>query len=331
MAGVDLSVYDFDYDLTFAALLMNADGTIYHTYGGRTWEDPESHLSVDAFVDALEAGLETHAAHQIDAPRRRRTETIEEIPWMAKRIEQGRAPECFHCHMVNDARTHTARDANRWTMDQLWRWPDPIEVGLTLERDRPTTVAAVEDGSPAAAAGIGPGARLLSIADQPVRTFGDVQRMLERAPRGTTTLPVVWTHDGEPQTARLRLRRGWKEADPLTFSWRPSKWTLDPRPGFGGPRLGAEALAARGLPADAFAFRIRYIVDWGDHAHTGRNARAAGLRKGDVVLSVGGKDDFESVAHFHAWFRLTQTPGTTVDVVVLRGDERRTVRLPVVD
>ena len=33
MAGVDLALYRFDYDLTFAALLMNADGTIYHTYG----------------------------------------------------------------------------------------------------------------------------------------------------------------------------------------------------------------------------------------------------------------------------------------------------------
>ncbi len=64
MAGVDLETYRFDYDLTFTALLMNADGTIYHTYGGRTWEDAQSHLSERAFADVLTRTLAEHAAYE---------------------------------------------------------------------------------------------------------------------------------------------------------------------------------------------------------------------------------------------------------------------------
>ena len=44
MAGVDLSMFRFDFDLTFAVLLMNADGTIYHTFAGRDWTHADSHL-----------------------------------------------------------------------------------------------------------------------------------------------------------------------------------------------------------------------------------------------------------------------------------------------
>ena len=54
------------------------------------------------------------------------------------------------------------------------------------------------------------------------------------------------------------------------------------------------------------------------------------IRKGDVIVSVGGKDDFESVDHFHAWFRLTQKPGTEVEIVRLRGGKKAKLRMKVV-
>ena len=132
-------------------------------------------------------------------------------------------------------------------------------------------------------------------------------------------------------TGTLKLAGGWKEATPLVFSWRPSKWPLSPKPGFGGAELSPRELKAAGLPEDAFAFRIGYVVTWGPNAHTGRNARKAGLRKGDIIVSVAGKDDFENHEHFHAWFRLTQKPGTEIPVVRLRAGKRETVLLPVVE
>ena len=55
------------------------------------------------------------------------------------------------------------------------------------------------------------------------------------------------------------------------------------------------------------------------------------LRKGDVVLAMAGKRDFQHHDHFQAWFRLEAKVGQTVDVEILRDGERRTIRLPVIE
>ena len=145
MAGIDLNTFVFDYDLTFAALLMNADGSIYHTYGGRDGSDAQSHLSVGSFVGALEVGARTHTAYAGTArpARRRKKLTVEQIPPMAERIRRGKKPECFHCHTINDMRYRDLVARKKWSRDDLWRWPDPIQLGLTLEKERQTTIAAV--------------------------------------------------------------------------------------------------------------------------------------------------------------------------------------------
>jgi hypothetical protein len=333
MAGVDLNVYRFDYDLTFAALLMNADGTIYHVYGGRDWRDAQSHLSMAAFVSVLRDTLPEHAAYQERPrpPRRRAARTIEEIPPMAERIRTGKAPDCFHCHMVHDSEREHAQDQRRWKRSDIWIWPDPAQAGLSLDRDDQAVITAVATESPAARAGLEVGDRLLTLDDMRILTFGDVQRVLDALRGGPTSVPVTWSRDGDEQRGSLRLPARWKEATPLVFSWRPSKWGLSPRPGFGGRALTPEEREAAGVEGDGFAFRVQYLVTWGAKAHTGRNAQRAGIRKNDVVLSVAGKDDFRSVAHFHAWFRLTRKAGETVDVVLLRQGDRKTIRLPVVD
>lgn len=335
MAGVDLNVYRFDYDLTFVALLMNADGTIYHTYGGRDWTDPMSHLSMTAFTRVLRETLVEHAAYEPrPAPRptaRTRPATIEQIAPMARRIEQGKAPECFHCHMVNDMRREDLVERKRWTRDQAWTYPDPAQVGLALDGEEQTVVATVEAGSASARAGLAPGDRLLRMGAQRLLTFADVQGALHDAAPGATSIPVEWSRGGEVTSGQLRLAKGWKEPTPLVFSWRPSKWPMSPKPGFGGRQLTPDELEAHGLARDAFAFRVRYIVTWGPNRHTGQNAARAGVRKGDVVVSVDGKSDFASVAHFHSWFRLTREPGEVVPIAVLRGGKRKTLELRVVE
>ena len=328
MAGVDLSVYRFDYDLTFVALLMNADGTIYHTYGGRDWTDPLSHLSTSSFARVL---LETLIQHErrgdAPAPKREAKRTVEEFP----KFRQGKKPDCFHCHMVHDGEIDALRQRRRFRTEDAWVWPDPAQAGLVLDRDGQTVVAEVRGGSGAAKAGLKPGDRIVRVGGAVVRTCGDVQRALHDAPGSATALEVAWERAGEEHSAALRLGKDWKEPTPEVFAWRPIKWNLGPRPGFGGPRLDADELKRAGLPADAFAMRVNYIVTWGDHAHTGRNAAHAGLRKGDLVLSVGGKDDFTGPEHFHAWFRLTQKEGRTIPIEVLRAGKRETLRMKVVD
>jgi len=335
MAGVNLSLYRFDYDLTFAALLMNADGTIYHTYGGRDWTDPLSHLAVPVFARLLVDTLADHAAYERAPrpPKLARKRTVEQIPKWAQTIKRGKRPDCFHCHMIHEGEIEHLKKSRKWTRDRAWLWPDPIQVGLRLEQTDQTRVKTVEPGSAAEKTGLKAGDRLVGLAGTRPATFGDVQRVLHETPNRTATIRIGWVREGgdRPTSGVLKLAQGWKEATPLVYSWRASKWPLSPKPGFGGRMLTPEQRTSHGLPEAASAFRVGYIVNWGPNAHTGRNAARAGIRKGDIVVSVGGKRDFANMGHFHAWFRLTQKPGATIPVELIRGDQRLTIKLKVID
>jgi hypothetical protein len=62
--SMDLSLFQFDYDLTFAAFFLNADRTIYGRFGTRSRrEKVDEEITIDAFRRALAAALQTHAAY----------------------------------------------------------------------------------------------------------------------------------------------------------------------------------------------------------------------------------------------------------------------------
>src|SRR5262245_14770181 len=62
--AMDLSLFQFDYDLTFAAFFMNADRTIYGRFGSRSSQkDPTRDISMEGFGKALAAALELHAKY----------------------------------------------------------------------------------------------------------------------------------------------------------------------------------------------------------------------------------------------------------------------------
>ena len=333
MAGVDLETFRFDYDLTFAALLMNADGTIYHQYGARDERSADSHLSAESFARLLRESLAEHADYE-RAPRPPEPatpRTIEQMPTMARRIAQGKKPDCFHCHMVNGAMREQAQEERRWSRDDIWTWPGPERGGLRLARDDQALVESVEPKSPAAKAGLRAGDRIAIVSGRRVRSYGDMAWALDGASGDGATLALTYERDGGTAETKLRLPKGWRAGGAVDLAWRSQMWSLSPKPGFGGKRLTRDELTKAGLPADAFAMRIGYIVDWGDESHTGRNAKQAGLRKGDVVLSIAGRSDFASEGELQAWFRLTQRAGTEVKVEILRDGKRVEIRLPVVD
>src|SRR5262245_43725809 len=59
--GLDLSLFQYDYDQSFAVFLLNADGTIYGRFGTRShrtsWADD---VSIEGLAQALRGGLELH-------------------------------------------------------------------------------------------------------------------------------------------------------------------------------------------------------------------------------------------------------------------------------
>ncbi len=329
MKGIDLSLIRFDFDLTFAILLMNADGTVYHRYGTRDPEGAEKRLSMPSLVAALKQTLEDHAAYEKapSPPATKPGRTVESM-WVEARL--GKEPNCFHCHMVGQAERELARAAKRWSSEEIWKFPTPDAIGLTLDVDEATRITDVASGSAAAAAGLRAGDRLVRIGDQGIRTQADVQWALDVAAEGAGPLPVRIDRDGTSSPMTLRLKAGWKRVDPYAVSWRNTLWHYLPAPGFGGPALNSEELAALGLPRDGFGFRVNHIVTWGPYPRYGQNAQKAGIQKGDIVIGADGRKDFKSTGHFQAYYRLVKKPGSKLTLQVIRGGKALKITMDVI-
>jgi len=330
LRGVDLARMRFDWDLTFAVLLAEPDGTVLHRYGARDERGASTWLSAESFARVLRIGLESHARHV-----REREATAD--PGPALRLEDVPAyavkdkGECIHCHSVYPALFDEARAAGRFAPQDVWVYPPPARIGLDLDRLDPERVVAVFPGSPAARAGVVAGDRLLRAGEQRIASAGDLMAVLEGLPAAGARVELEVLRAGEPRSLILELASGWRIGTPLELSWRPLKWALVPEPGFGGPQLVPGELEAEGLSRAAFAFRIRYFVTWGENARFGRAAREPGLREGDLVLGTANQPDFLSVDHFQAWWRLTRRSGETVELVTRRAGAERRVRLVVLE
>src|SRR4029453_1507844 len=59
--GMDLSLFQYDYDQSWAAFFLNADRTIYGRYGTRSHRtESENDMSLAGFAEALKGALELH-------------------------------------------------------------------------------------------------------------------------------------------------------------------------------------------------------------------------------------------------------------------------------
>ncbi len=330
MTGVDLNAFRFDHDLTFAVLLANADGTVYHRYGSRDETGADTHLSLEALAKLLEQTKVEHVEYEKASkpPAPRPVAKLEDVPLMAKKLA-AKPQKCLHCHTVYDAWREQALADGTWSRDAIWRWPRPEQVGLVLSRDDLGVVTSVTPGSIAASGGALAGDLLLSANGRRILTEADLQEVMDRIPVTGGPLALELERARKTISVELALPDGWRRGTPLSFSWRPSMWGLRPTPGFGGKQLDPDELAKLGLEKGAFAIRVNYVVDWGDHPEDGRSALEAGVRKGDVVVEADGKSDFASHQHFQSWFRLTRKPGTTCELVLLRDGKRVKVSLPV--
>jgi serine protease Do len=313
MRGVNLDVFAFDYDLTWAGFFLSADETIYGRFGGRDGESADKYLTLPGLKHALRAAL---AAHQ-KAPK----EKPPAGPKPARTVEQYAAAgkmrpnQCIHCHQADDFRRAELKAAKKWALDEVWVYPLPQNVGLTLDPDRGDRIQSVLEKSPAAKAGLRAGETLKTLNGVSVASFADVQHALHLAP-ASGRLAVSWEHDGKVYGGELVLTAGWRKTD---VSWRPSMWGLEPAPHVQGRDLGAESRKRLGLSEKALAFRQGDFVT--------EAARQAGIRPGDVIVGVDGKALDLTALQFQAYVRLTYKVGDKVTYNILRDGKRRDVPL----
>ncbi len=337
--GLDLSLFQFDYDQSFTALLLNADRTVYGRYGTRShrtlWADD---VSIEGLAQALEGALDLHR----DYPKNRKIlaartgpapayATPEKYPLLRDRYKAtldyaGKVvPSCIHCHQIGEAQRQVYRDrSERIPEALLFPYPHPKILGLILDPKQRATVLRVEPGSAAKEAGFEKGDVIRTLAGQPLLSIADVQWVLHHAGAKQESLEALVRRGERQVKLTLPLAKGWRQREDI--SWRASSWPLR-RMATGGMILEDLPPAGRakaGIPAGEMALRVRYLGAGGPHGA----ALRAGFRQGDVLISLGGKTDLRRETDVLVYALDHHKPGEQVAVTVLRGGKKIELKLP---
>ncbi|MFM8288711.1 MAG: Trx7/PDZ domain-containing (seleno)protein [Planctomycetaceae bacterium] len=301
---LDLSQFQFDTDQSFAAFLMNADGTIYGRFGTRSdqvkWAED---VSIEGLARALERGLVLHADYPRNRPqlagkqgRPLEFKYPEDLPLYRGKYgpeinyEGDVVKSCIHCHMVGEGLREAGWAAGGpLAPEVLFPYPHPKAAGLILDPKLPARVAQVVPGSMAAEAGFVAGDDLLSLNGQPLVSIADVQWVLHQVPDAGGKIAVQVSRSGQTQVLEWTLAAGWRRRDDI--AWRASTWELR-RIGLGGmflKELDDERRQELKLPAEVEGLYLQHVGQYAPHDR----AKRAGVVKGDVLLSFDGRDGWD--------------------------------------
>ncbi|MCB1209741.1 MAG: PDZ domain-containing protein [Verrucomicrobiales bacterium] len=336
--AIDLSLFQFDYDLSFSTLFFNGDGTVYGRYGSwRHQKDPQDKTTL-GYQRALEGALALHKNYPANKTSLTGKQggptpfkTPVEIPILAEKYGreldwQGKVVQsCVHCHMVGDAFRASYHDKGDPVPEQLiYPQPAPETAGITLAADSPARVESVTPGSPAAAAGIAPGDDIVSIDDQPLISIADFSWALHRASDPATLNVRVRRPNGEESSMRLSLAAGWRGK--VDISRRVGTW------GMRGMACGGLVLedlsdadrASRGLDNTTLALWVKGLGQFGKHGA----AKKAGFRKEDVIISIDRFTQRMTESELIGQLLRAHKAGEQIPTTVLRAGKEVSLTLP---
>jgi membrane-associated protease RseP (regulator of RpoE activity) len=337
--GLDLSLFQFDYELTWAVFFMNADRTIYGRYGTRSdHKDTSKDISLEGLKKAMEGALEIHKGYPGNKKElagktgpKPAFPTPESIPELRGKPNikpaDGTRGGCVHCHQAGDAEVWSMRNARQPLADKLlWPYPMPDRLGLSMDPKERATVAAVAAGSPAEKGGFKVGDRILKLEAQPILSTADVQWVLHNA-KDPGTVKAEVERGGQKAQATLALAAGWRQKE--DFTWRVITW------GMRHKLLGTEPLEAvsagekrnLGLADGAMALRVKgFPPDWVKEKNTQAQQK---LKQGDVIITVDGKNTLQTEGDLLGYLMQKKSPGQPVDLTVVRGGKPQKVQLTI--
>lgn len=334
--GTDLALFQFDYDLTFAAFFMNADKTIYGRFGTRSdRKDAMRDMTMEGFRKALEAALELHKKYPANktslagkhgaAPR---FNVPEEYPSLKGKYKatldyEGQVMQsCIHCHQVRDAEFRLFRDDRKTIPDEtLYAWPMPAVAGLSLDAKEKAKVASVAPGSMADKDGFKAGDEILTLEGQPILSIADVQWVLHNA-GDPAKLKTEVQRGRKKVNLTLNLGGGWRRS--TDFAWRTTTWDLR-RMSTGGlvlRELSEEQRQSAASPNTGLF--VQYVGQYGEHAA----GKRAGFQTNDVIVSVDGKTSRMTESDLIGYLVQNKQPGEKIPFTVLRGGQRLNLELP---
>jgi hypothetical protein len=323
LRGIDLTIFDFDYDLQWQALMLTADGQVLGRFGGRDADTPQKYQTFPGLRHALNAALVNFQSIKTKRPV---TKPIrpEDYPAAAEKRPDN---ACIHCHHVYEFRREQLQREKKWSVDEVWVYPQPENIGLTLDAEQGDRILNVTPKSAAAALGIAAKDMLRRINNTSIASVADVQYALHKAPK-IGEIKLIW-NDGKTDRhgiIKASLRRqpgelegltdGWRKTD---VSWRWSLKSLSPQPGIIGDDLAMDARKSLGLSANQLAYRhMNFLTPAG---------RYAGLQANDVIVGVNGEALSMNARQFEAHLRLHYRVGQEIELNVLRGKAKLKLKI----
>jgi serine protease Do len=306
--NMDLTRFQFDFDLSFAVFFMGSDLTIYGRFGTRSERPEIDDISLEGLRKAMAEALRIHrnrgaftAALEGKQAKPPRFKTPREYPGIAARFQ------------------NAAVDAEITAKSVIYPYPDPSVIGLKLDAKQMATITRVEPGSPADRAGFKPGDEIVELCGQPLLSIADVQWALHNAP-DTAKLTAQVRRDRRIAPLTLSLDAGWRRGN---ISWRTTTWPLREM-GFGGIKLeniNVEERRRFGLASDHMALKIVYLFEYGDKIA----AKRAGLRNGDIIISVDDKNEPMTESELLGDILERKRAGDRLSVTFLRDGTRKSV------
>lgn len=332
--AIDLSLFQFDYDLSFSTIFFNGDGTVYGRYGSWTHQKDSKDRTTAGFRKALEGALALHKHYPGNKtelagkqggpmPFKDPLEIPElagkynrELDWNGKVVQS-----CVHCHMVGDAvRSHYRKETKTIPAEWIYPWPAPETIGLSLATEDGTRVQSVAPHSASAKAGLKAGDEIISINGQPLISMTDIGWILHRSP-DAAELHLTLAGGRE---AKLTLENGWRLKSDI--SRRVGTWPMRAM-ALGGlfmEDLSDDERAKRGLDQNSMALFVKHAGEYGIHAA----AKKAGFQKDDVLISIDGNSSRVTESALIGALIRNHPPGDQVKATVLRGDKRLDLTLP---
>ncbi|MCA9176710.1 MAG: PDZ domain-containing protein [Planctomycetales bacterium] len=337
--GLDLGLFQYDTDQSFAVFFLNGDGTIYGRFGTRSHRTEWlKDVSVQGLAEAMKGALALH--EQFPAVKSslagKRGEPLEVAspelyPALKDKFtnklnfEGNVVRSCIHCHQIGEAQRAFYTDQDKTIPEHiLYPFPHPKDIGLILDPHRKADVLEVAPGSPAANAGLKEGDQIVSLNGQPMLSIADVQWVLHRTPPEGGRVQVALRRGGDDKQLDLDLKANWRRAGDI--SWRVTSWTYR-RMVTGGLKLEPappETRQALQLGEGQMGLLVNYVGQYGPHAA----AKQAGFRKGDVILSYDGRTNLMTDSDLLAYGIMNWRPNEKFPVVIARDGKRQTLELP---
>lgn len=334
MKGVDLSQFQFDHDLNWAAMFLDADGTVYARYGTQSAAGADAYNSIQGLANTMQRVLKLHEAYpanraELEGKRgsTKPYKTALEMPGLENKEKlagETARNNCIHCHMIHDAEQNHLFEVGQWSEEKLWRFPLPENIGLVINPQSGVRIGKVVEGSAAEKAGLKAGEDVTHMNGQAIASIADMQWVMHQLPNGGAKLSVRTDKSGEYD---VQVSKDWKKTD---ISWRGSMWSLPPKmPVWMVPAEGAEREKAGGAEDE-----VPYLVKWINRGRSGGQAAFdAGLREGDVIVALDGEAiRFEEPRQLVMHVKMNYKVGEELPLTVQgKNGKRREVRVKLVE